>query len=172
MSAPIDIPESIRRRQQRAESKSDALNSAIAIAQMDPHSREDLICYFQALNECQASGDGQDEVAYLIDAIAEVFSLPSDEKVPDIDEWTADVQKSPEGRKAAVELKKETGSFFARYHELKDAAGLRTIKEVADAAGLSPTTVQAIESQRVKPQVRTVQALAKAFGVGVGALVG
>jgi DNA-binding XRE family transcriptional regulator len=54
----------------------------------------------------------------------------------------------------------------------KARCNLTTIRAVAEVAGLSPTTVQAIEKQRVKPQFKTVQALAKAFGVGVEALAG
>jgi transcriptional regulator with XRE-family HTH domain len=53
---------------------------------------------------------------------------------------------------------------------MKSRSGLNTIRQVADAAGLSPTTVHAIERQGVKPQFRTLQALAKAFKVDVADL--
>jgi DNA-binding XRE family transcriptional regulator len=69
------------------------------------------------------------------------------------------------GREAAKELRDETNRFFKLYQQHKARCNLTTIRAVAQAAGLSPTTVQAIEKQRVKPQFKTIQALAKAFGV-------
>ncbi len=161
----------IKEKQERLAERSVALDAAITIAEMDPHSREDLICYLQALSESKAVGDDA-ERNYLIEAIAEVFVASEDHDTPDLDGWAAEAHESVEGRGAAKRLDDETSAFLKRYRELKNAAGFKTIRDVAEAAGLSPTTVQAVESLQVKPQERTIQALARAFGVNVTDLSG
>jgi transcriptional regulator with XRE-family HTH domain len=93
------------------------------------------------------------------------FKANSNDNAPDLDAWEEESKSSAAGRRAAKELAQEAERFFAAYRRLKSRSGLTTIRQVADAAGLSPTTVQAIEKQRVKPQFRTLQALAKAFKV-------
>lgn len=65
----------------------------------------------------------------------------------------------------------ERASFFDAYVAAKHKAGLSTQREVADAAGISPTTVQQIEARQVRPQFRTIEKLATAFGVPVGDLM-
>lgn len=69
-------------------------------------------------------------------------------------------------------IEEDRRRFHRRYFELKARAGLSTIQEVARKAGISPTTVQAIESHAVRPQFRTVRKLADAFGVPVTELWG
>lgn len=65
------------------------------------------------------------------------------------------------------QIEEDRRRFHRRYFELKARAGLSTIHEVARKAGISPTTVQAIESHAVRPQFRTVRKIAEAFGVPV-----
>ena len=161
MSVPL--PPAIEQKQKQAAGASTALNAAVAIAQMDPHSREDLICYLQALDAAQAAGDEQ-ECAYLIEAITEVFLVTDDGEAPELDAWIDQGQQAPEGRRAQRALEQETAHFVSRYQALKAQAGLKTIRQVAEACELSPTTVQAIELQRVKPQMGTLQKLAKGLG--------
>lgn len=57
--------------------------------------------------------------------------------------------------------------FHRQYMLLKARAGLSTIHEVAQKAGISPTTVHGIEKHGVRPQFRTVRKLAAAFGAPV-----
>lgn len=57
--------------------------------------------------------------------------------------------------------------FHQQYMLLKARAGLSTIHEVAEKAGISPTTVHGIEKHAVRPQFRTVRKLAAAFGAPV-----
>ena len=146
-----------------------ALSAAIAIMQMDLHSREDLITYLNALNESQAAGDEQEQ-EYSLKAILEFFAVEGNDEGLDLKGWEHESKSSTAGRQATKELSEETGRFFDVYQRLKSRSGLNTIRQVADAAGLSPTTVQAIEKQRVKPQFRTLQALARAFKVDVAEL--
>ena len=142
----------------------DGLSAIAAIASLGRDAREDLITYLTALNEAKAAGDEQEQ-EYLLKAILEVFEVNGDEDVADIDQWAEETGSSPTGREAAKELEAETERFFRTYQRFKARSKLTTVRKVAEAAGISPTTVQAIEKQRVKPQFKTVQALAKAFGV-------
>ncbi|MEI7767613.1 MAG: helix-turn-helix transcriptional regulator [Phycisphaerae bacterium] len=146
-----------------------ALSAVVALVQMDPHARADLIVYLKALNEAQAAKDVQEQ-EYLLKAILEIMEVDGPEDGPDLAGWEAEAKATVAGRRAAQELAGETQRFFAVYQRLKAQSGLDTIRKVARAAGLSPTTVQAIEKQRVKPQFRTLQALAKGFKVDAGVL--
>ena len=147
---------------QQEEKRYGAWSAALAIVQMDPHAREDLITYIKALNESQKAGDEQEQ-EYVMNALLEVFKIEGVEDGPDLRTWEHESTSSPAGKKAAKELSDEADRFFDVYQQMKSRTGLNTIRQVANAAGLSPTTVQAIEKQRVKPQFRTLQALAKAF---------
>lgn len=164
------LPDEIIEKCKRVADQSRALDAAVAIAQMDPHSREDLACYMKELSEAQERGD-QDHVTYLVGAIVEVFASRTNHDAPDLDAWQAEGEHTPEGKRASERYDQESRRFVARYQHFKARANFQTIQQVADAAGLSPTTVQAVEAQRVKPQMRTIQALAKAFGVDVSELL-
>lgn len=166
-----DVIEKIKKSQRREEKKLGALSATYAILEMDPHAREDLITYIQAVNECVAAGD-QEELAYLANAIREVMEVDGVEDGPDLDGWEEKVASSAQGRDAATELAAETESFFDAYQRCKVESGLTTIRTIAEAAGLSTTTVQAIEKQRVKPIFKTIKALAKAFNVDPKVLMG
>jgi DNA-binding XRE family transcriptional regulator len=165
----MSITAKIAELKQHEDKRHDAFSAANAIVQMDPNAREDLISYLKALNEAQQAGDEQEQ-EYLMKAILEVFEINGSEDGPDIDVWEDEIKSSVKGREAAEELRSETDRFFKVYQECKTRSGLTTIRAVAEAAGLSPTTVQAIEKQKVKPQFRTIQALEKAFGVEPGKL--
>jgi len=154
---------------QQEDQRHAALSAAVAIVQMDPHARQDLITYIKALNAAQVAGDEQEQ-EYLLKAILEVFAVDGNDDGLDLDDWEKESASSAAGRKAARELAAEAERFFGVYQRLKVRRGLSTIRQVADAAGLSPTTVLGIEKQRVKPQFRTLQALAKAFRVDVAEL--
>ena len=160
----MTIIEKITEMKQHEDKRHSALSAAAAIAQMDPHAREDLITYLKAFNDAQAAGDEQDQ-NYLLKAIIEVFEIDSTENGPDLGAWEAQIKSSPKGQDADKRLQTETDIFFKAYLREKARSGLTTIRSIAEAANLSPTTVQAIEKQRVKPQFKTIQALAKAFHI-------
>ncbi len=167
----MNITAKIAERKQHEDKRHDAFSAAAAIVQMDPNAREDLISYLKAFNEAQQAGDEQEQ-EYLAKAILEVFEIDGSEDGPDLDAWEDHIKSSAAGRDAAKELQDESKRFFEAYQECKARSGLMTIRQVAKAASLSPTTVQAIEKQRVKPQYRTIQTLEKAFGVEPGTLNG
>jgi DNA-binding XRE family transcriptional regulator len=160
----MTIIEKISQMKQQEGKRHDAMSAATAIVQMDPDAREDLISYLHAFNEAKAANDEQEQ-EYLIKAILEVFNVDEGEDGSELEDWQAEVRSSPKGRQAAKQLFGETERFFAAYQHFKAQSGLSTIRKLAQAAGISPTTVQAIEKQKVKPQFKTIQALARAFGV-------
>ena len=147
-----------------ADKRQGAVAAAAAIVNMDPGVREDLISYLKALNDACAAGS-EDEQEYVLNAILELLGVESEEPAGDLEDWQRDLAEAPGGQEAAAELAAGTEQFFRTYQRLKAQTGLTTIRAVAEAAGISPTTVQAIEKQRVKPQFKTIRALAKAFGV-------
>ncbi len=157
------------KRQKKHAANAHALSAGAAVWALDPHSRNDLICHLHALDAAQNSGDvGEQE--YARQAISEIFALKAAVgKAPDLEDWERDVS-SPAAEAAAAARDRDAEKFFLNYDRLKRAGKLHTIRAVAKAAGLSPTTVQAIEKQRVKPQLKTRQALAKAFHVKVDEL--
>lgn len=167
----MNVTAKIAQSKEREGKRYDALSAAHAILQMDPHARKDLITYLQAFNECEIAGDEQEQ-EYLANAILEVLEIHEYEDGPDLDGWETQEKSTPGGAVAAEELAAETNRFFDAYSRLKAASGLTTIRAIASAAGLSTTTVQAIEKQRVKPQFKTLSALAKAFKVDVRELLG
>ena len=57
--------------------------------------------------------------------------------------------------------------FLRKYFSLKHQAGLKTQAEVGKAAGLERTQITVLESGEHMPQQKTLQKLAKAFGVDV-----
>jgi DNA-binding XRE family transcriptional regulator len=149
----------------------DVISAVAAIVRIDPDAREDLATYLKALNQAQQAGD-EDEQEYLVNAIQEIFEIDSAEGIHDLETWEAEVTSSVKGRQAAKEFRDETNRFFKVYKQHKARCNLTTVRAVAEAAGLSPTTVQAIEKQRVKPQFKTIQALAKAFDIETEELSG
>jgi DNA-binding XRE family transcriptional regulator len=142
--------------------------TAIKIAAMDPHTREDLATYLADLNNPELD---QEDRRYIIEAIQELFTFGHCSPDGDLDEWMA-FAEGDEGRHAHTTVKNDALRFFARYQEAKQRKGLSTQKEVAEICGLSPTTVNAFETQRVKPQMRTVQKLADGLGVPLRWLLG
>lgn len=148
--------------------KANAHWTAIQIAAMDPHTRQDLTTYLLDLNNPNID---QNDRNYIIDAIQELFVFGHCSPDGDLDKWAAFAQ-GDDGATAHASIKNESIRFFGRYQEAKQRKGLSTQKEVADACGLSPTTVNAFETQRVKPQTRTLQKLAEGLDVPLPWLLG
>lgn len=62
-------------------------------------------------------------------------------------------------------------AFLKKYSSLKHRAGLRTQADVAKAAGFDRSQITVLESGKHMPQQKTLQKLAKAFGVDVTELM-
>lgn len=146
--------------------------AAIAIAHMDPHAQEDLLCYIKDLREAQQRKDAA-AIRYIVDAIRELLVHPTYEQIHSAGRLD-DIEREADPRWPVVKERGEEklASFFERYLHFKDATGLRTQQDVAKAANISLSTVQAIEGRKTRPQYKTVQALARAFGTTVNKLAG
>jgi len=149
-----------------------AKTAALTIAQMDPHMLGDLICYLNEFAKAQKENDPEDQ-QYIIEAIEELFMPPHESAIRNastLDEFEAEILSIPAGRRVKQELDARNAAFLDNYRALKERSGLNTQAKVARRANLSLTTIQSIESGRVRPQFRTLQKLADAFGVSVNEL--
>ena len=85
-----------------------------------------------------------------------------------VDEWDNNLAKQDrEYRKLRGRDEKRIQVFLKKYFSLKAKAGLKTQMDVAKAAGLDRTHLTTLESGEHMPQQKTLQKLAKAFGVDV-----
>jgi DNA-binding XRE family transcriptional regulator len=156
------LTESLQARHRAVQGEFCGLNAALAIAQMDPHSLDDLVCYLRDLEQAHRTGD-EEAQEYLVEAIAEVFTRIDVSAVGDIGSWEASLAASPDGQAAVHQVEADAKRFLERYRDLKSRSGLKTQRDVAAAAGLSLTTVNAIEQGAVRPHFKTLEKLAAAF---------
>ena len=85
-----------------------------------------------------------------------------------IEEWDDRLaSENGEYRKLRKRDEKEVEAFLKKYFSLKAKAGFKRQIDVAKAAGLGRTQVTVLESGEHMPQQKTLQRLAKAFGVDV-----
>jgi DNA-binding XRE family transcriptional regulator len=88
-----------------------------------------------------------------------------------IEEWHQRLIESDTGyAKANAAAGKRTAAFLKKYFSLRAKAGLATQTEVARKSGLSRSYVAVIESGEHVPQQKTLQKLARAFGVDIADL--
>lgn len=89
-----------------------------------------------------------------------------------IEQW--DDQLASEDREYAKLRRRDEDkvqNFLKKYFSLKHKAGLKTQANVAKAVGMDRTQVTVLESGEHMPQQKTLQKLAKAFGVDVTELM-
>ena len=94
----------------------------------------------------------------------EAIKLPT-ETIEDWDDKLA--AEDREYRKLRRRDETRVENFLRKYFSLKHQAGLKTQAEVGKAAGLERTQITVLESGEHMPQQKTLQKLAKAFGVNV-----
>lgn len=89
-----------------------------------------------------------------------------------IEEWEDKLKlKDAAYAKADAAATKKTDAFLKTYFSLRAKAELATQADVARKSGLSRSYVAVIESGEHIPQQKTLQKLARAFGVDVSALI-
>jgi DNA-binding XRE family transcriptional regulator len=101
-----------------------------------------------------------------LDEIArnEPIELPTET----VEEWDNKLAtEDREYRKLRRRDETRVENFLRKYFSLKHQAGLKTQAEVGKAAGLERTQITVLESGEHMPQQKTLQKLAKAFGVNV-----
>ncbi len=115
-----------------------------------------------------------DETAeFTLDSIAGILFPPPAEERASL-ERMPEAALTPAHAPASAPERHESRqpTFIENYLRCKAASGLETYRQIAAKAGVSVTTVQAIEQLRVKPHFRTIRRLARAFGVEVEDLLG
>jgi len=97
---------------------------------------------------------------------------PLELPIEDIEEWEQKLKKTNLGyARADAAAHKKTGAFLKAYFSLRAKARLATQADVARKSGLSRSYVAVIESGEHIPQQKTLQKLARAFGVDVTVLI-
>jgi DNA-binding XRE family transcriptional regulator len=88
-----------------------------------------------------------------------------------IEEWEASLAlQHPTFKEAKSRLEQRRQEFRAKYFSLRASAGLATQEAVAQKSGLRRSYVAVIETGMHLPQQKTLQKLARAFGVDVAKL--
>ena len=80
-------------------------------------------------------------------------------------------QSTPASAKAARAADYRVRAFLKKYFSLRARAGLKTQQSVAKKSGLRRSYVAVVEAGDHFPQQKTLQRLAKAFGVDVSELL-
>lgn len=89
-----------------------------------------------------------------------------------VEEWEKKLESSDDVfAKAKRKLERRRHEFQKKYFSLRAKAGLQTQEAVAKKAGLRRSYVAVIEAGEHFPQQKTLQKLAKAFGVDVTELL-
>ncbi len=98
----------------------------------------------------------------------------ADIKIPTetIEDFETELMRADAGFKnASANEGDKVQRFLKKYSSLKAKAGLATQAEVAKKSGLSRAYVAVVETGQHRPQHKTLQKLAKAFGVDVAELL-
>lgn len=89
-----------------------------------------------------------------------------------LEDWETALRRTDAAyAKADATATRKTEAFLKVYFSLRAKAKLATQSDVAKKSGLSRSYVSVIESGEHMPQQKTLQKLARAFGVDVGALI-
>jgi DNA-binding XRE family transcriptional regulator len=138
-----------------------------ATSQTSPEEKQRIASIIELCFEYRRETDSEERKNILstLDEIVrnEAIELPT----ATIEDW--DDKLAAEDREYRELRRDETRveNFLRKYFSLKHKAGLKTQAEVGKAAGLERTHVTVLESGEHIPQQKTLQKLAKAFGVDV-----
>ncbi len=101
-------------------------------------------------------------------SINEPIELPT----ATVEEWDEELRsKSGDHAQAARAADSRVSAFLKKYFSLRSKSGFRTQQSVAKKSGLRRSYVAVIETGGHFPQQKTLQKLAKAFGVDVSELL-
>jgi DNA-binding XRE family transcriptional regulator len=118
-------------------------------------------------------GTDPDEEENILRTLEEISAdRPVELPTESIEEWEGRLKATDLGyARADAAASKKTGAFLKAYFSLRAKAGLATQADVARKSGLSRSYVAVIESGEHVPQQKTLQKLARAFGVDVTVLI-
>ena len=159
-----DLKSALRKIDKRAGTRSASRTSA--------EERQRIAAIIELCFEYKRESDAEERKNILrtLDEIVkdEAIELPAQS----IEQW--DDQLASEDREYAKLRRrdeKRVQSFLKKYFSLKHKAGFKTQAEVGKATGLGRTQVTVLESGEHMPQQKTLQKLAKAFGVDITELM-
>lgn len=99
-------------------------------------------------------------------------SAPIELPTESVEQWEERLKKGDAGyAKVDGAANRKTGTFLKKYFSYRAKAGLATQAAVAHKSGLSRSYVAVIESGEHVPQQKTLQRLAKAFGIDVADMI-
>ena len=122
-----------------------------------------------------------DDIKYAVEQVIEAMEVRKKEFVDnhyveieeyDLEEWENELSSGEDGKISKEDLEKEIADFLKKYYSLKTKHGFETQQEVADLTGLDRRQISRLESGKVKPQFKTLQKIALAFGVDISDLIG
>lgn len=114
-----------------------------------------------------------DEKENILRTLEEISSnQPLELPEESLEEWETGLRKTDVAyAKADAGATRKAKAFLKNYFSLRAKAKLATQADVAKKSGLSRSYVAVIESGEHMPQQKTLQKLARAFGVDVAALI-
>ena len=160
------VPDAVAKLRDALSTQSVAMQAAVAIARLDPHSWEDLEQYRKDYVKASRAGDTEVQ-EFLIQAMAEVFYVPDLSKARTLDAIEAELRSSKAGAEAFAALDERDRVFMENLTTLRAERGFDTQKKLAAAAGVHVNTIRAIEQKKRCPQFATLKKLAHALGVSV-----
>ena len=144
--------------------------TSVLLSPVDEFQKERIVSIVELLFQ-YASEQDIEERENIIRTLAEVISNePLELPAQDLENWESDLKsKDSEFVTAAKKAERKGKLFLKKYFSLRAKAGLATQAEVARKAGLRRSYVAVIETGQHLPQQKTLQKLARAFGVDVSA---
>ena len=133
-----------------------------------PEERERISAIVELCFEYKREKDPEERQNILQTLDEVVRNEPIELPTQSVEEWDDRLaEQDREYRKLRGRDEKRIQVFLRKYFSLKAKAGFKTQMDVAKAAGLERTHLTTLESGEHMPQQKTLQRLAKAFGVDV-----
>ena len=137
----------------------------------DEFERERIVSIVRLLNEYMTERDPEERKNIVRSLKEIVLNEPLELPSQSLEDWESDLKATDKEYAARDEkAEKKTKGFLQNYFSLRAKAGLATQEDVARKAGLRRSYVAVIETGEHFPQQKTLQKLAKAFGVDISAL--
>ena len=137
----------------------------------DDFEKERIVSIVQLLNEYVTEKDSEERENIVRSLKEIVLNEPLELPSQSLEDWETNLKATDKEYAAADETgEKKTKRFLQNYFSFRAKAGLATQADVARKAGLRRSYVAVIETGEHFPQQKTLQKLARAFGVDVSAL--
>jgi DNA-binding XRE family transcriptional regulator len=139
-----------------------------AASQTSPEEKRRIAAIIELCFEYRRETDPEERKNILRTLDEIVKNEPIELPTQTVEEWDDKLAtEDREYRKLRGRDEKRVQIFLKKYFSLKAKAGLKTQMDVAKATGIDRTHVTVLEAGEHMPQQKTLQKLAKAFGVDV-----